>query len=567
MIGLSLLLSSALALAPAPHPVSNYRAKLVLTDDSTEIVVWFSYDDVAMLERVFPDRAGLFDPADIRTAFEPYEHRLVEGTRLYDGDGNALPLESSSLSGDHVPKQALNAAQLLEWKGAMRLRFPAIERPEDASILIDWGCWRESVSTSITTEFEVAGGRRGRMYWQERQRYPLLPREGDDLVGYGGEEIYLVRPLEETLTGFSYIYIEPDHVRHELVLPLLAIGALLGEEMEASTTDLLGTEQREVVAKVLLEEYGKSSFLWSDERELPAKEAIVRWFTRDSIRQGIVTGDRPIPIATGFVGVLSVHPIAAPIDQLTFDARPWRRYVTDQVVTVLHGDETQRWSTSEKGSKIYWQGWAREAEPVAVTTVPASAAPRMGWAPWVAGGCTVLAAIAALRRKWRSALLLLAGAAAIGATWCHRIPTRAPSPARDREVVAALLENVYRACGRQDEHEALELLSAATEGSLLEQLYLELRGQLRGPWATGAGTRVTGVSLDGFEASISAASEIAGRCTWTMQARIEHWGHVHERALRVTGRVRAEAEARRWRLAELRLVDKQIVAASSRPRR
>jgi len=376
LIGLSLLLSSTLALAPAPHPVSNYRAKLVLSDEATELVVWFTYDDVAMLERVFPDRAGLFDPADLQAAFEPYERRLVAGTRLFGEDGNSIALESSSLSGDRVPDQPLSAAQLLEWKGAVRLRYPALARPEQTSILIDWGCWRESISTSITTEFEVAGGRRGRMYWQERQRYPLLPREGDDLVGYGGEEIYLVRPLEETLTGFSYIYIEPDHVRHELVLPLLAIGGLLGQEMETSTTDLLGTEQRERVAEVLLGEYREETFFWSDDRALPAKETIVRWFTRDSIRQGVVTGDRPIPIATGFVGVLSVHPIDAPIDQLTFDARPWRRYVTDQVVTVLHGDETQRWSTAEVGSRIYWQGWAREADPLEVTPVPSRLAPR-----------------------------------------------------------------------------------------------------------------------------------------------------------------------------------------------
>jgi len=78
---------------------------------------------------------------------------------------------------------------------------------------------------------------------------------------------------------------------------------------------------------------------------------------------------------------------------------------------------------------------------------------------------------------------------------------------------------------------------------------------------------VTAVALDDFEESTSDATEIAGRCTWTMQARIEHWGHVHERSLQVTGRVRAEADAGRWRLSEMRLVDKQIVAASSQPRR
>ena len=567
MIGLSLLLGGALNLAPAPHPVSNYRARLTLLDESTELIVYFSYDDVALNQRVVPDRNGLFDPVELQDAFPQYQRRLVEGTRLYDSDGRTITLQSSSMSGDRTPGRGLNAGELLEWKGALRMRYPAIESPEQASILIDWGCWREGVSTSITTEFEVAGGRRGRVFWQERQRYPLLPREGDDLVGYGGEEIYLVRPLEETLTGFSYLYIEPDHVRHELVLPLMSIGWLLGQEMETSTTDRLGGDDRDKVREVLLEEYADQAFLWSDDRELLADETIVRWFTRDSIRRGVVTGDRPIPIATGFVGVLSVHPIDEPIDQLTFDAAPWRRYVTDQVISVLSGEETKRYSTSEVGTRIHWQGWAQEAAPVKSTEVAAGDAPSLGWVLWIAAGGVLLAGFAAVRGRRRDALLALALTAGAIAIWLFRVPSRESDPERGREVLATLIENVYRACGKQDEKEALTLLAGSSDGALLEQLYLELRGQIRGPWATGAGTKVTAVELDEFEPSRLDATAIAGRCTWTLQARIEHWGHVHERSLQVTGRVRAEAEAERWRLREMRLVDKQVVAASSQPRR
>ena len=52
-----------------------------------------------------------------------------------------------------------------------------------------------------------------------------------------------------------------------------------------------------------------------------------------------------------------------------------------------------------------------------------------------------------------------------------------------------------------------------------------------------------------------------------VEAAIEHWGHVHERSLRVTARVSARADGEHWRLGEVRLLDKRVVEAASRPRR
>jgi hypothetical protein len=567
LIGLPSLLLCVASLTPELHPVSNYRAKLILTEEATEFIVYFTYDDVSLNQKLIAGNDGRFAASALEAALPSYEQRLVEGTRFYDASGSPLEVISVSMSCAPLPPNGLSLNDLLQWNCSLAMRFPTIDDPDEASVLIDWGCWRESISTSITCEFEVPGVRKGRSYWQERQRYPLLPQPDDELVGFGGEELYLVRPLEETLVGFSYIYIEPDHVRHELVLPLMSLGWLMAEEMETSSTDFLGSEQRARLREILRKEYGTTKFLWSDDRTLPADEVLVRWFTRESIRRGVVTGDRPIPIATGFVGVLSVHPIDQPIDQLSFETTPWRRYVNDQVVSVLSGEETWRYATSTVGTRIDWQGPAIEAAPARTTEVPVLEPTGRKWLLWVGGGIGLLlaAAGAAAGRKKTAVGLGLATLlfVAIGYRFAHHSEAMTE---RGNEIVGTLLENVYQACGHQDEHEALELLSGACEGALLEELYLELRGQIRGPWATGAGTRVTSVTLEDSELVGVNPQTIAGNCAWTLQARIEHWGHVHERSLRVTGAVRATSDRERWKLREVRLLDKRIVAATSRPR-
>ncbi len=560
-----LLLLAGLA-GLSPHPISNYQMRLELTPDATLLTINFTYDDVVMVEGVSSDEEGIFSAGDLRSALAAYQRRVVEGTRLYDAEGEVLVPESVTLTGTTDPS-ALDFQAVTEVGGTLHFRYPSLPSPRECSILMDWGGWRLSISTSYFCRWSTPEGSEGRVLWRERQRYPLLPGDDEEMILFDDQEVTVARPLSETLSGFCYLYVEADHVRHELILPLISLDWVLATgDSELPTVTRVGLAERALMSEELGRRFSDGRHLVIGDAPVEPAESFVRWFTRDSLRRGIAADDEPIPLATGYVGLLAVHPTTEPARRLVLDTTGWSDLVNDQVVSVIAGEKTDRFLANFQDPRVEWEGDAKVSAMPVPTDVEHETPRRFVPLAWMALFALILAAPLFARRKRGAGFGLVAIAAGLGIVFLFG-PRRGLDEDRGRAVLEALVDNLYRASGRRDERQALELLATTSEGELLEELFLELRGQLRGPWATGAGTVIEDVHLTECELSRSDARRIEGRCTWLANVRIEHWGHVHDRSLSVTAQLTARAAEETWRLADVVLLDKQVAAAESRPRR
>ncbi|MEM6571223.1 MAG: hypothetical protein AAF726_15180 [Planctomycetota bacterium] len=559
----SILLAVGLAGA---HPISNYALRLELTPEATLLSIDFTYDDVVMLGSARVDDDGSFSPEALRTALVEFQRRVEEGTGLFDADGVRQATSSVTLTGATEPPR-LEYAAVGETQCTLTLRYPALDRPRESSILFDWGGWRKSISSLFYCRWSIEGGEEGRVLWDERHRFPLLPPEDTNTIRHLDERYALPRPLVKSRTGFSYLYVEADHVRHELVLPLMSLAwEIMPYESELSIATVLGDEERVWIEELVEERVGTESPLTINGALSEPSETHVRWFTRDSLRRGLASDDdAPIPLPTGFVGMLSIHPVDEAVRRLAFDSSEWLDLLNDHVVSVVVGEETERFVLESSERTLEWSGEV-EITPAPLPTQVAFVEPRriaiLGWAALAA----LVAALPLVARQRRAALTLGSLSAALGLAYVF-VPMFELEEGDGRSVLEALLQNTYLACGRQDEREALELLTMTSDGELLEELYLDLRGQLSGPWATGAGTAIQGVRLTDCDLVRQEPRRLMGLCSWNVDARIEHWGHVHDRSLDITGRLTAEAYGGRWRFGDVVLLDKQISSASSRPRR
>lgn len=558
----TLLLAGGLAGA---HPISNYQVQLELSAEATLVTIDFTYDDVVMIESVLPDDEGRFAPEELRAALEDFQRRVEQGTGLYDSGAAPLVLAEASLSGTTEPG-VLTYDDVGEVGCTLRLRYPALDDPAKSSVLFDWGGWRKSISSLFYCEWSQPDGSGGHVIWGERHRFPMLPPADADAILFGDDQYLLARPIEETRTGFSYLYVEADHVRHEFVLPLMSLAReITPYGSNLSLAAFIGDEERAAVEALLDEHLGGDAALSIEGAAARPAESHLRWFTRDSLRRGVSAAeDGAISLATGFVGTMSVYPVEDRAQHLALDSSGWFDLLDDHVVSVVVGDKTARHVLESGDPTLEWRG-EPDADPVATPKEVAFDPPprdrRFAWMALVA----FLAAVPLLARSRRLGFTLTAVAAALGAAHVL-VPLHHLDDGDAPAVFESLLHNTYLACGHQDERKALELLGATSEGALLEELYLDLRGQLTGPWPTGAGTKVQDVRMIECEVTEHDAGRLGALCSWSLDARIEHWGHVHDRSLEITGRLTALADGERWRFADVVLVDKRIASAKSRPR-
>ena len=100
---------------------------------------------------------------------------------------------------------------------------------------------------------------------------------------------------------------------------------------------------------------------------------------------------------------------------------------------------------------------------------------------------------------------------------------------RGRELVRALLHNVYRAFDFRDESRIYDVLARSAEGDLLEQIFLETRRGLELQSQGGARAKVKAVELVDFAMQSIGVGAFNAAVTWNVASSVGHWGHIHER--------------------------------------
>lgn len=135
-------------------------------------------------------------------------------------------------------------------------------------------------------------------------------------------------------------------------------------------------------------------------------------------------------------------------------------------------------------------------------------------------------------------LLFFAGVALSGVTrisFPH--PWKSPPELSDstaRNVFTQLHSGIYRAPEFGTETQIYNVLSKTTSGSLLQDIYLQLRQSLEMREQGGAIARVRSVEHHDFQ-QLARTNEnppwpgFRVRSSWTVSGTVEHWGHVHER--------------------------------------
>jgi len=364
---------------------------------------------------------------------------------------------------------------------------------------------------------------------------------------------------EEDIRGF--VSVEPFEVRLEALVRVRAYreawqigGSTVAPEDNAAVLENVAT---------LLE---SGVTVRRDGSPLEFTEQSMR-FVRPDPERGYVTDEREsIPLEEALVGV-TFSSEARGVEALEIE---WRWFAPRQERLVLEiasrGRPSARYVTPEDPA-VSWELSGVGEMPERVDVAPVEREERSPYRFLAVVGFALLvwAAVTVTRRKQHSPAWvgwLIVGGIALVFVGLRVKEERARHPGNggSREVVYALLRNIYHAFDFRDESTIYDVLAKSVTGPLLEEVYLEVRGSLELENKGGPRVRICEIALRECEPEGSEVVEdgrFRVRADWATIGEVTHWGHTHERTNRYEARMTLEAGEERWKVAELDLLEEE----------
>jgi hypothetical protein len=346
----------------------------------------------------------------------------------------------------------------------------------------------------------------------------------------------LARRFAAPIMGF--LYVDAFEVRQEII-------ARPKDLQQWVDLGLDGVEvipvrrQAEIKAKVAAFLAGRNPVRVDGELREPVLDRIN--FVRRTLRTtGVVDPPEDLPVVSATLGAIFVYPVTGLPQEVTME---WQLFGDRfPAVPTVATDEAGGlpFTVTADDPVLRWENFLVNPKSTALVDLAPPPEPRRVDVPVATVICALLAVVLAffpVRPRMRiGAVVVLVIAGAVLMPY-GRLAVRSPGAgdasvtAGDaREIVAALLRNVYRAFDYRSEDVIYNALERSAAGDLLTDIYLETRASLELENQGGARARVTDVEVLNAETT-NLPDEVGfeTRCTWIVAGSVGHWGHIHQR--------------------------------------
>ena len=576
----------------ASHPISVTETQVFVTRTAARVRIKLFAEDLFLFQGLEPDAKDVIPAGELSRGLEQHKQFLLDKFNLRDAKGDAFKGSVTDVQRFEIPEEGIPVDDLMLHTATYELEYPFAEPPEFLTLQQDISdenfifpsemkltLHQAGTEMTYTESLKPGAAETLRFDWDQQQ---LNDDSSDE-----DWEAWFEKQREATLgitsysSVYSFIYIEPAEVRHEVLIPLASLRTII--PMEHKDPAFIEIEEQEGVRELIRD--------WlSDVNPTTINGVAVEpEFTRidfygldlkDFARQA---EQRRVSLANGRVGVIMTY---RTIDDSVREASlTWNRFHASlrkvQSVVFSYPDQMQRFEFSrfnEPADNTFRWTADESVLPQPVAAVSADVPPLSRLVVPVASICAIVLALACAIFGKAQGLRFAAALCVVGAvTWPFaRIelphPFAAPPELADTDQIFEQLHTgAYRALDFGTEDRIYEALNQSVDGPLLETLYLQLRESLQIREQGGAVARVRAVEYDdGQQAVLSESAEWPSfryRSRWTVSGTVEHWGHVHERRNQFAALFSVEPRDGQWKITGMQIEDQQSIATRTRLRK
>ncbi|MCA9066233.1 MAG: hypothetical protein KDA96_24365, partial [Planctomycetaceae bacterium] len=211
----------------AAHPISVMDARAYITPNRAVIQIQLFAEDLVLFDGVEADSNDVVQPAELQRGLDLHREFLVEKIILRDKDGERIPGQITNVTPFEIPEEGIPSAEMMQHSAVYTLEYsfstppafltfgqevadPNFIFPSEMNLAIH----QAGTDVTYTTKLKAGANETHRFDWDEQ---PLNEEATDEEWRQ-----WLQNRREKTLgiesygSVYSFIYIEPAEVRHEL---------------------------------------------------------------------------------------------------------------------------------------------------------------------------------------------------------------------------------------------------------------------------------------------------------------------------------------------------------------
>ncbi len=574
-----ILLASTVMLSA--HPMS--QASVVVDALTNKVVAQMTImtDDVALYQKIEPGEDQRLPGDQLQAGARKHAEYLSKHFNIRGEKGEPLRGKLAEMDASQIPKEGLYPAELMQYGVIYRFDYE-VEKPqdfltisqtlggEDGAIaevvdlmVLHSGVWIEEptkvgMNSPHSVKFDWLNGPPEQpKNWRElRQRREQRKVDRLGISSYSGL--------------YSYIYIEPFELRHEVLIPLITFETLT--PLERADKDFISVKEQEAAKRTIEQFFRTHNPVEIDGIAVQPVVQRLEFYGLDFKDFAQTSEKKRISVYQARLGVILTYSVKGHPNhvKMTWDA--FNRNVPFVKSTYYAYDGAPENTYFEPiDPEFEWKSeTAREAP--ALASVPVPEPPRMVQLPMVSLFFFTVAPLLLLmaRKEGRfdfKAGLSRAGLAAGVAALCWPLAQREirdpfnemkpPGDAEQKAIFSALHGNIYRAFDYKNESDVYDTLEQSIGGPLLTDIYLQIQKGLQMQEQGGAIAKVREVKL--VSTGRADDAEIAKRggfvlpCNWTVRGTVEHWGHIHTRENEYEAVFKVEPVAGSWKITGMEL--------------
>ena len=575
------------------HPISITEASMFVTKTTARTRLQMFAEDLVLFQGLEPDAADRISAADLRRGLEDHKAFLLEKFVIRDARGERLTGRITDLKPFEIPENGIPSTDMMKHSAVYEIEHSFESPPEFLTIQQDIADENFIIPSEMSLHVHQSGTA---LNFAER----LLPG-ASTTVRFDWEaplsedasdsewELWFEKQREKTLgitsysSVYSFVYLEPTEVRHELLIPLATLGTMI--QLRHQDPSFVEVSEQEAIRQDVEKWLGGQNPVLINGRAVAPKFSRIDFYSLDLSDFATQAEPRRVSMASGRVGVIMTY---QPEDGIVRDASlTWNQFYSSMTkipaVVIAGPERVERFEFSRfnkpSENTLTW-ACPQELLPQVVRPVAVQLPepPRLH-VPIPGAGFLIVATLTAwlLRvRTYRwpvSALcagigLLLVFVPVAGVEIAD--PWRKPELSGESasEVARTLHLGMYRALDFGSEDRVFDVLSTTVDGPLLEQLYVQLMDSLRVREQGGAAARIRSVDyeLTELQPRSSAGDEAAWpgfscRVRWLVAGTVEHWGHVHERQNLFDGRLTVEPRDGAWKITRMDILGQEQKSA------
>ncbi len=582
---------AAISTSSAVHPISVTEASVFVTRTKAILRIQMFAEDLILFQGLQPNDQDRVSPEDLKRGLEDHRTFLLEHITLRDAKGEPIKGEVTDVKPFEIPADGILSTDMMLHTATYELEFPFTESPEFLTIQQDMSDENFIIPSEMKLTVHQAGTAMNytesllpgatttvRFDWSQ-----AITEDATDAEW----ETWFAKQREATLgitsysSVYSFIYIEPNEIRHEILIPLATLKTIL--PVKSRDVAFIEIDEQEAI-RVLFRDWlrAENPVTINGSRVMPDFSRI-DFYGLDLRDFATQAADQKVSQASGRVGIILRY--VTPDDAVRDATLSWEKYYSSmnkiQSVVISYPDRIDRFEFSrfnKANDNILTWKCDPDALPKPISAVPAEVVPRPTLTiPLASVGCLVVAFLG-LRIPKPQVRMLVSGAALILAIASWRTlgitmdqPWRQPvelSDQRATEIFQKLHQGIYRSLDFGSEDRVYDVLATSVDGALLEKLYLQLHQSLEMKEQSGAIARIQSIKYDDGEESPRSATTVPWpgfeyHSTWTIAGIVEHWGHVHERQNRFDAVFTIEPRDGNWKITRMDIADQKQVAAKT----